>query len=184
MCCITFVLTFLMLSAVADSTYFLTMEALAQSADFLTYENSSFGIKMLYPQDWHRTDFAVNAGGNGTIAEIVGPEPPAPYVNIFVYHSSGSFSLPNLINSTLNEIQAVHMSPVTGMQLKNGTTAYQANYQISTVHNTFEKLQTFTMKNGLIYVITYTATPDKYSLNLPSVKKMIDSLTLSSPVSR
>jgi eukaryotic-like serine/threonine-protein kinase len=157
---------------------FLRTYAVAQESDFLTYENSSFGIKMIYPKDWHRTDF--NPGGNGTIAEIVGPESPgAPSVNVFVYHLSGSFSFLDLVNKTLSQIEGAHMSPITTIHLKNGTTAYQANYQISTVHNTFEKLQTFVMKNGLIYMITYTATPDKYSLNFPSVKKMIDSLTIT-----
>jgi hypothetical protein len=176
-------ITLLILSASACSTYFLTIEALAQENDFLTYENSSFGIKMIYPKDWHRTDF--NPGVNGTIAEIVGPEPPgAPSVNVFLYHSSGSFSFLDLVNRTLSQIEGIHMNPITTIHLKNGTTAYQANYQISTVHNTFEKLQTFAMKNGLIYIITYTATPDKYSLNLPNVKKMIDSLALTNPVSR
>jgi eukaryotic-like serine/threonine-protein kinase len=159
-----------------------TMYAIAQQDDLLTYENSSYGIKMLYPKDWHRTDF--NPGGNGTIVEIVGPEPPAPSVNVFIYRSSGSFSLPNLVNRTLSEIESVHMNPITTIQLKNGTTAYQASYQITTVHNTFEKLQTYIMKNGLIYVITYTATPDKYSSNLPIVKNMIDSLTITNPTIR
>ena len=46
-----------------------TLYAVAQEDDLLTYENSSYGIKMLYPKDWHRTDF--NPGDNGTIVEIV-----------------------------------------------------------------------------------------------------------------
>jgi hypothetical protein len=181
---IFFVLALLMLSTVAYSNCFLEREALAQENNFLTYENSALGIKMLYPHDWHRTDFATGTGGNGTIAEFLGPEPPAAYVNIFVYHSSGSFSLPALINNTLSEIEAVHMNPTTTLHLKNGTTAYQTSYQISTIHNTFEKMQTFIMKNGLIYVITFTATPDKYSLNLPTLTRMINSLTISNPISR
>jgi eukaryotic-like serine/threonine-protein kinase len=162
---------------------FLRTYAVAQESDFLTYENSSFGIKMSYPKDWHRTDF--NPGGNGTIAEIVGPESTrASSVNVFIYHLSGSFSFLDLVNKTIGQIVGAQMSPITTIHPRNGTTAYQVNYQISTVHNTFEKLQTFAMKDGLIYVITYTATPDKYSVNLPSVKKMIDSLVLTNPVSR
>jgi eukaryotic-like serine/threonine-protein kinase len=159
------------------------VSAAGQGTDFLTYENSSFGIKMLYPKDWHRNDF--NPGvGNGTIVEIAKPDSLGSSINVFVYRSSGSFSLLDVVNKTLGQIQAVHMIPATTVHLKNGTTAYQASYQISTVHNTFEKLQTFTMKNGFIYVITYTATPDIYSVDLPIVKRVIDSLAITSPISR
>ena len=49
-----FVLAIVLLSIVVYSNCFLGREALAQADDFLTYENPAFGIKMLYPHDWHR----------------------------------------------------------------------------------------------------------------------------------
>lgn len=180
-----FALCLLALSASAYSAYLLQTEASAQEvqSDFLTYQNSQAGIKMLYPKDWHRIDFGIAPGSNSTIVELIGPNAPAPSVNVFVYRISGGFSLKDLVNNTLSQIEVVHRNATETLHLSDNTTAYQTAYQISTVHNTFQKMQLFTMKNGLIYVITYTSTPDVYSLYLPTVNRMIGSITLSKPIS-
>jgi PsbP-like protein len=179
-------------STIAYSNYFLRTEALAQKDNFSMYESSFFGIKMLYPQDWHRTDNGNSPGANTTVVDFIGPTnntdttgdvgTTSPSVNLFVFKSSANISLSDLINNTLSQIESFNMIPTKAIHLKDNTTAYQTAYQISTRYNTFEKMQTFTMKNGLIYVITYTATPDKYLLYLPTVKRMIDSLTISPPI--
>jgi hypothetical protein len=175
-------------STIAYSNYFLRTEALAQKDNFSTYESSFFGIKMLYPQDWHITGYGNSPRANTTVVEFIAPTNntdttgDTPSVNLFVFNSSENISLSDLINNTLSQIESFNMIPTKAIRLKDNTTAYQTAYQISTRSNTFEKMQTFTMKNGLIYLITYTATPDKYLLYLPTVKRMIDSFTISPPI--
>ncbi len=59
-----------------------------------------------------------------------------------------------------------------------GKTGKKYTYRIVSGGVEYKQMQAIVVKNGVFYVLTYTATPDRFDTHLPDVQRMIDTFEI------
>lgn len=170
------------------STIFHNHQTIAQPtttkmpSNFLTYDNSTYGIKIQYPDNWQAKP------ANGFLGEVVFFSPQGVNqtrdqveLDISVIPSK-NMSLDvlaqrqfEIYKTLLSNLEIAPSNPITFhgnqalMVLANST---------NPISGIVKSTNIFTIKYGSLYIISYSAKPEIYSAYLSIAKKMIDSFQI------
>jgi hypothetical protein len=154
------------------------------------YQNTTYGIKMQYPSGWQVAQFN-NSAANPTKL-VVGFLSP-----IGVQRATDR--IPENILVAVENLSSRNMglAPYTALQLSllsEGTqgfnlveslpttiannSAHQIVYTETLEQLKLKKMQVWTVKDGMAYLIIYAADEADYPSQLPTVKKMLDSFEI------
>src|SRR5665647_921200 len=141
------------------------------SLNMATYESGNFTIQ--YPSDWKNAtlrttfsdSFSVLSGGTSVTAMSMNMS----VGSLSSYSNSRIETLKSNSNYTLIE---------SGNTTLAGNPAYKAVYTLNYEGISGKLKEIWTIKEGKIYSITYTATPGNYDTNVETAQKMIDSFQI------
>jgi eukaryotic-like serine/threonine-protein kinase len=171
-----------------------TMTTITTSANltFNTFENSTYGIKMIFPSNWNKEQNLSEGGSNyGKLVDIVRFSPPFENNN-----SDKSSENLDIKVDNISDIQPVTLGKYTNDSIEylgkdfkiiwfdenatisGGTPAYELEYTGIEQDVNLNAMIVFTMKDDKAYIISYMAEPSRYSSDLPNVQKMINSIEL------
>jgi hypothetical protein len=168
-----------------DNVTATTTATATTSNNFLQYENSTYGIKIQYPDNWQTKP------ANGILGEIV-------------------FFLPQGVNQTRDQVELdISVIPSRNMPLdplaqrlfeiyktilpsleiiESTQITFHGNPALMVLVNStnpisgiVKSINIFTIKYGNLYLISYSAKPEIYSAYLPIANKMIDSFQIIKP---
>jgi hypothetical protein len=166
--------------------------ATTTNASILEYINPVFGFRLQYPSNWTAMESEYNPGANNTVVGFFAQSKTAselgnisgvsgsfvPYLDIYVFDSK-NMSLSKIVNSTITNLSppenfVVYDSKpeIIGGNLSGHVLLYDT---IIGDGEHFRKLQAFTIFDGNVFVLTYTAQQALFSNYLLSVHKMIES---------
>ncbi|MCK4433154.1 MAG: hypothetical protein KAV48_04395 [Methanomicrobia archaeon] len=147
---------------------------------FLTYENSTYGIKIMYPQEWEKLEgymdtvvlFRSSLEDASDIFQenlnvVVGDLPQPMTLNEFT-----DLNIEQI--KTLFTIEVVDSSPTTLANIPARKVIYtlkQGGYDL-------KAMQIYTIKDDKAYVISYMAEEDKYSDFWGTIQIMINTFEI------
>jgi hypothetical protein len=153
-----------------------------QGQSILTYENPTYGIEMQYPSSWDKDlnvsspdlvtfyPSGVNSNPSLTVTvDDISDEkgiPLAQYAsdsNDAIKHETTNFKL---LGSTTNNTLA-------------GIPAYKSIYSYAGNSQPIEGMEVGAIKGDKVYIFTYEAGPNEYSVYLPTVQNMINSFQIT-----
>jgi hypothetical protein len=154
---------------------------------FLTYQNSSYGIKILYPSDW------TYKGSSNSITKIqdVVLFAPLKLANPDISNSSIGLQIKtqdspvnnlsliaenniNRLNNSLGDVHRLKESnPLINIAGNNSA------YNMTFLTNGVKSMAIFTIKDNKLYYINYFAPQAQYSVYLPFIQRMIKSFELT-----
>jgi eukaryotic-like serine/threonine-protein kinase len=182
-----------LVAAPGMSLYVQPKEAMAQtpeqsknSSSFLTYENLSFGIKILYPANWEKQENTSSSSNNSTLYDIVTfSPPPKNSSNIIGKLAVKVDNISDIKPTTLaNYADAIISDLKQDFRVTESNTTLAGNPAYKVVYTGLEEsvdlqaMLVMAIKGDRVYMISYTAEPEKYSYYLPTVQKMIDSFEI------
>jgi hypothetical protein len=152
---------------------------------FLTYHNPDFGLSLLYPANWTKQEDNLTLHTLAAFSAI--HEDKYNFVNstwaevdLRIYNAP-----PNETFSNLNLNQLNTQGQVIVNSYKNSTTTLGGlpalkivNYFFGVIGQKQMQMWTFVPTKNKIIELVYTALPSKYSIYLPVVEKMIDSVRI------
>jgi transcriptional regulator with PAS, ATPase and Fis domain len=162
------------------------------NASILEYANPVFGFRMQYPSNWTAIESEYNPAANNTVVGFFAQSKTAselgnisgvsgsfvPYLDIYVFDSK-NMSLSKIVNSTINNLSppenfVIYDSKpeIIGGNLSGHILLYDT---IIGDGEHFRKLQAFTIFDGNVFVITYTAQQALFPNYLLAVHKMVES---------
>jgi len=181
-----------LVAAPTMSFYIQPKEAIAQtpeqsknSSNFSTYENPIFGIKILYPSNWDKQENS-SSSNNSTLYDIVTFSPPLKNsssiigkVAIKVDNISDikPTTLANYTDAIISDLKQDFRVTESNATLA-GNPAYKVVYTGLEESVDLQAMLVMAIKGDRVYLISYTAEPEKYSYYLPTVQKMIDSFEI------
>ena len=157
----------------------------------LVYQNNTYGLKMQYPSGWQVAQFNNSAAAAPTKL-VVGFLSPIGVQRV-------TDRIPENILVAVENLSSRNMglAPYTTLQLSllsEGTQgfnlveslpttiannpAHQIVYTETLDQLTLKKMQVWTIKDGIAYLIIYAADESDYSDQLPTVRKMLDSFEI------
>jgi hypothetical protein len=161
-------------------------------SSFVTYEKSTYGIKILYPADWQKTE---HLSANRFWVNFVSPIKsnkantfPAT-VSVSVEGLSHSISadstgkfVAGILDSakrSLSDFQVIESNPNANI---TGNSAYKIVYSFRSrdpaVQAHFQSMNMWSLQEKKVYSISYTELKSLYASYLPIVQKMIDSFEI------
>lgn len=153
---------------------------------FLTYTNATYGITIVYPEDWEK-----KTGEMGTVVAFLSLREGASddfreNVNIAIQDLSAQpMTLDEYTNLSLSQLDQYIQNPNVIESSKttlDGNPAHKLVYtgemEQQDVRYLLKWLQVYTIKGDKLYLITYTSKEDSYSDYLDNVQKMIDSFQI------
>ena len=152
--------------------------SLSNPSNFSTYENSSFGIKMLYPSDWKKIeDFRgtwfrnSNESINVRVESIPYPngelkELTSRQINLTRQQFPGQ-AITELNSTTFLDDYPAHKIVFTFPEEPSDLQGLQ-----------YKEMQVWSTRDGRAYIISYFTTTDAYDIYLPIIKKIIDSFEI------
>jgi hypothetical protein len=170
----------------------LTNTTTATNTSILEYINPVFGFRMQYPSNWTVIESEYNPAANNTVVGFFAQSKTAselgnisgvsgsfvPYLDVYTFDSK-NFSLSRIVNSTISNLQpqenfVIYESrpEVFGGNLSGHVLLYDT---IIGDGEHFRKLQSFTILDGKVFVITYTAQQALFPNYLSAVHKMVES---------
>jgi len=182
-----------LVAAPGMSLYVQPNEAMAQtpeqsknSSNFLTYENLSFGIKILYPANWDKQENTSSSSNNSTLYDIVTFSPPLKNssniigklaVKVDNISDIKPTTLANYADAIISDLKQDFRVTESNTTL-SGNPAYKVVYTGLEESVDLQAMLVMAIKGDRVYMISYTAEPEKYSYYLPTVQKMIDSFEI------
>jgi hypothetical protein len=166
--------------------------ATTTNASILEYINPVFGFRLQYPSNWTAIESEYNLAANNTVVGFFAQSKTAselgnisgvsgsfvPYLDIYTFDSK-NMSLSKIVNSTINNLSppenfVIYDSKpeVLGGNLNSHVLLYDT---IIGDGEHFRKLQAFTILDGNVFVITYTAQQALFPNYLLAVHKMVES---------
>lgn len=176
----------------SNSRLISSTNATTTNVSILEYINPVFGFRMQYPSNWTAIESEYNPAANNTIVGFFAQSKTAselgnisgvsgsfvPYLDVYTFDSK-NFSLARIVNSTISNLQpqenfVVYESrpEVLGGNLTGHVLLYDT---IIGDGEHFRKLQAFTILNGEVFIITYTAQQALFPNYLSAVHKMVES---------
>lgn len=179
-------------AAPSTSYYFQPKEAMAQtteqsnSTNFLTYENPIFGIKILYPTNWAKQENANSSSNNSTLNDIVTFSPSLKnssniigklVVKVDDISDIKPTTLAIYADAIISDLKQDFRVTESNATLA-GNPAYKVLYSGLEESVDLQAMLVMALNGDKVYIISYTAEPEKYSYYLPTVQKMIDSFKI------
>lgn len=152
---------------------------------FLTYHNPDFGLSMLYPANWTKQEDNLTFHTIAAFSAI--HEDKYSFINsTWAEVDLRVYNAPlNETYSKLNLNQLNTQGQVIVHSYKNSTTTLGGlpalkivNYFFGVIGQKQMQMWTFVPAKNDIIELVYTALPSKYSVYLPVVEKMIDSVRI------
>src|ERR671920_264696 len=198
------IIAVLMLSIALPSTttniiiYRQQQEALAQSNDddnntFKLYENITYGIKIEYPSNWTIEEEGDEDSDNVTdVVSFFAPVrndsetvTPSLYITIDNPPLNLIENLNEYLRTTINDynddsqdFQVIESN--TNSSTLGGYPAYKLVYtDVDGDNINYKDMEIGTIIGDKVYLVTYDAAEEEYSVYLPAVQKMIDSLKIT-----
>jgi serine/threonine-protein kinase len=148
------------------------------------YENRDYGFQINYPTSWskqQRDDFFTSGVVFSSTLDNENDK-FTENVSILVENLPPNSSLDRYTNDSIREIQRLSDPNVTTPQSvsianKMGKTV---TYQGEDKGYIVQRMQTWTIDGDRAYIVTYTATPEKFATYLPTVNKMLESFAILS----
>jgi hypothetical protein len=182
-----------LVAAPGMSLYVQPKEAMAQtpeqsknSSNLLTYENLSFGIRILYPANWDKQENTSSSSNNSTLYDIVTFSPPLKNssniigklaVKVDNISDIKPTTLANYADAIISDLKQDFRVTESNATLA-GNPAYKVVYTGLEESVDLQAMLVMAIKGDRVYMISYTAEPEKYSYYLPTVQKMIDSFEI------
>lgn len=187
--------TLLLVAAFSMSFYFQSREAMAQtpeqsnnssnSINFLNYENSIFGIKILYPSNWDKQQNTSRFSSSNDV-NLVTFSPPFKNTSDIVgklvvqvdnISDVKPITLAEYANDTVSDLRQ-DFKVIESNATLAGNPAYKVVYSGIEANVDLQAMMVMTIKGDRAYIVSYTAEPEKYSYYLPTIQKMIDSFEI------
>ncbi len=190
------------LSLVATSSMLyqiLLQEAIAQTTDqrndndnkMLTYENSTYGIRMQYPSNWHKEENGSSGHDNSSmLVDVVRFSSPSK-------NASDTFSERlDLKVDNISDMQPITLAKYANNSIEDlrkdfkiieldkdarlsGNPAYKLVYTGVDEGVNLQAMLILTIKGNKAYIINYNAEPTKFAYYLPTLQKMINSFRIT-----
>jgi hypothetical protein len=149
---------------------------LSNTSNFSTYENSSFGMKMLYPSDWKKIeDFRGTWFRNSNDSVNVRVE-SIPYSNGALKELTA-----RQINLTRQQFPGQAITELNSTTFLDGYPAHRIVFTYPEEPLDLQgvqykkEMQVWSTRDGRAYIISYFTTTDAYDIYFPIIKKMVDS---------
>jgi eukaryotic-like serine/threonine-protein kinase len=150
------------------------------------YSIASYNVRIEHPQEWQPEEKPDRITGN--LVRFISPlvnsaDSYQENVNLIVQNLSESrntlelftpFRL-DVIKQSAQNIKFIQ----EGQQRLANQEAYQVTYTLEEDGKSLQRLQVWTVKDGKVYILTYTAEPNEYEKYLPFVKQMISSFQIT-----
>jgi S1-C subfamily serine protease len=165
-----------------------TATAVQEEEEWLLYENTTYGVRMLYPSTWTQQDSTVIEGGFVFVSDFFSPEETDgsfAAVSIGIDNMPPSTNLEDNLNETVNNLmQGDPPHQISSSSMGNFTLVGMPAYSLETTYIDPEfgaqhMLFVETIVDNKGYSITYIAEPHIYQKYLPVIEEMISSLELS-----
>jgi serine/threonine-protein kinase len=142
-----------------------------------TTYTSSRGYSIAYPSDWGKPQ----EQNNGTLVVFLTPtNNETENLNVQVYNLSANSTLATVTESVKSN--AENYDNFTQIEATNttlaGLPAYKIVLKATADGDQLKALQTWTVKDGKAYIITYKGAPTNYDTHLSAAQKMIDSFQI------
>ncbi|MBH8562340.1 protein kinase [Nostoc sp. CENA67] len=171
------------ITAVAFTAIVLLSHLRSSTPNFLNYENSNYGIKIKYPEDWARQDIP-----NPITQELVTFLSPKQS-DTDQFQEQLTISVEDFSN-TLDESKNLFIqeikNTVSESKILDASETTLANKRANQLiftgkdgEKTLKNLQVWTLMDNKIYIITYTAAIDDYDRFLQTAEKMIKSFEIN-----
>jgi serine/threonine-protein kinase len=158
--------------------------------DFLNYVNPTYGIKIQHPKDWAASTSGIPSyngivGFYSPLKNLTDIQPAEVTLSITTY--APTISLDDYTKTTLSilEKQGIKTDESNSNTL-SGQPAYRVTFSptnpaIPNIPVNLKVMQTWTVIDNKVYLLSFSADTQKFSVYLPMVQKMLDSLQIQSP---
>lgn len=153
------------------------------AAGFVTYENPAYKIRMQYPSYLTKQEESA-----GDVVFFLSPKNSATEsfpanVNIMVLNMSGQpITLDEFTNQSVEQIREL-VPDYNFTDSRKATLAKEDAYLLAYTGTQgllrLKWMSVYTIKNDTLYLVTYTAGVDKFSIYLSTVSKMLDSFEIT-----
>ena len=179
-----------MVSTSAQTPVQSNMTNATNGGGMLVYQNNTYGLKMQYPSGWQVAQFNNSAANPAKL--VVGflspigvqratdriPENILVAVENLSSRNMGLAPYTTLQLSLLSEgTQGFNLVESLPTTIANNP-AHQIVYTETLEQLALKKMQVWTIKDGIAYLIIYAADESDYSDQLPTVRKMLDSFEI------
>jgi hypothetical protein len=168
-----------------------------------TYENPSLGLSLQYPSNWkveERTNINNNTNdSNASSIKFTSPSKRDLFVVSVYTQNLSSLPVEQQHNTTLNSLTRIGINTAKAnlnnfqlidLETANVTLGLDQNNQAHKIiySNTntnmsfplqFVTMQTYTIKDGKIYGLSYVSEASQFLRHLPAVQRMIDSFRIT-----
>jgi hypothetical protein len=154
------------------------------------YQNTTYGIKMQYPSGWQVAGFN-NSAANPTKLVVgflspIGVQSATDRIPENVLVAVDNLSSSNMALAPYTTLQLSMLSEgIQGFDLVESLPTTLANMSAHQIVYTepleqlkLKKMQVWTVKDGMAYLIIYAADEADYPSQLPTVKRMLDSFEI------
>ncbi|MGB7952800.1 MAG: PsbP-related protein [Candidatus Nitrosopolaris sp.] len=187
------------LSSVVTSNmlyHILPREAIAQTTEhrndnnnkMLTYENSTYGIRMQYPSEWHKENVSGGSDNNSMLVDVVKFSSPSKNtsdtfsesLDLRVDNVSQPITLAKYANNSIEDLRKDFkiIELDTNASLSDNP-AYKLVYTGVEQGVNLQAMLILTIKGDKAYIISYNAEPTKFSNYLPTLQNMINSFQIT-----
>jgi hypothetical protein len=169
----------------------------ANISNLSTYQNHSLGIGLQYPSNW-KVEERTNMNNNNTASSIKFSSPSNKDLMVVSVYTQNLSSLPieqqqqnttldsltrtgiNAAKENLNNLQFLDLETANvTLGLGQNNLAHKIIYSNTNKNASFPlqfvTMQTYTIKDGKIYGISYVSEASQFFRHLPAVQRMIDS---------
>ena len=181
-------------------SYILPQEAIARTTttrnddgnnNMLTYENSTYGMRMQYPSDWHKEEnVSSGSDNNSMLVNVVRFSSPfkntsdttSESLDLKVDNISDikPITLAQYANDTINDIrQDFKIIELDTNSSLGGNPAFKLVYTGIEEGVNLQAMLILTIKGDKAYIISYIAEPTKFSFYLPTLQNMINSFQIT-----
>lgn len=154
----------------------------------LTYNNASYGTSIQYPSNWSSNPGGGNDNSGDSSIDIVSFSPKdsssSATLDVLVDNIDSGENLKQYVSDSISDDKTDLKNFTVSEPVFNGVTlagspAYKLIYSYTDEGEHLKGLETGTIIGNKAYFIQYENSPSKFDSDLPTVQKMIDSLTLA-----
>jgi hypothetical protein len=157
-------------------------------SEFLTYNNGSYGISIQYPPNWSSSPGEGNDNSGDSSTDIVSISPKdsssSASLDVLVDNIDSGENLKQYVSDSISDDKTDLKNFTVSEPIFNGVSlagspAYKLIYSYTDQGQNFKGLETGTIIGNKAYFIQYENSPSKFNSDLPTIQKIIDSLTVA-----
>lgn len=140
------------------------------------YNNPNLGFSLEYPSVWEKEEslsLTSPQGGMGNRA----PEVISVVTEVL---PSSNFSLDSYTDAAMGQVESFENFQLlnSSSSTLGGLPAHMIVYTFTDEQTPLQNLQSWTVKDGMAYVITYGGVPEEFDSSLPALQSVLDSFSL------